>query len=228
MFAVIFDIGCIAQTMKALLSIAVLAASAYFGSALAADPGGIRATELIGKPVITPRAERLGEIAGLLLDTRRRGVHYALLATPEGDERFAYPLNAFRRGGAELVLDVRPENLAIAPGYRGRSWPDMEYRSADRYIRAARLLGRQIDDPLGNRVGDLQDLVVSLGTGATAYYLVDFEDGGVLPMPEHAVRLHTDRAPTLEIDADRRVLAPESAPLLTPRALRPASGARRG
>jgi hypothetical protein len=45
---------------------------------------------------------------------------------------------------------------------------------------------------------------VSLDTARTRWALVDFRDGGVLPVPAHALRLAPDRPPTLDPDGHRR------------------------
>lgn len=172
-----------------------------------AEAAAIRATELLGRPVTTPRGERLGEIEGLLVDVRRGGIHYAILAHPqagEGADLFAYPLNAFRHGGKQLVLDALPENLRIAPGFENRNWPDPTYRSGQRYVRADALLGRKLIDPLGNAVGTVDDLVLGLDTGRTHAVMVDFAEGGVLPIPPHGVLLRTEGDPVLDMDGTRR------------------------
>ena len=176
----------------------------------ASDASEMRVTSTIGAAVETPQGVPLGTIAGVLLDSRRGGVHYALLArqapdSASGEKLFAYPLNALRRGGGEaLLLDALASNLSIAPGYQGRSWPDPQWRDGERYVRAREILGSPVVDPLGNRVGRVVDMVIHLGTGATRHMMVEFADGGTLPLPPHALPLRTDGPLVLDADSSRR------------------------
>jgi sporulation protein YlmC with PRC-barrel domain len=202
--------------MKWPLGAAALAAAVAFGggralgqsesAAGATHPADYRASALLGTQVTTPRGEPLGWIEGLLLDVGPGGIHYAVLTVgaDEAKKRFAYPLNAFRPGGSLLTLNVQPERLADAPGYGNHSWPAPEHRTGARYVRAARVIGGGIIDPLGNLVGDVTDIVLNVETGHTRYYLVDFEEGGRFPLAPHAVRLSPDRPPTIKADSHRR------------------------
>lgn len=166
----------------------------------------IRASEMLGTRVANHRGDRLGWIAGLLLDTRPRGQHFALLSVEDGgkEKRFVYPLNAFRRGGAGLLLDVPERNLEAAPGYQNRQWPAPEARSGDRYVRARDVLGRPVQDTLGKRVGRMEDMVLDLASARTESVLIDFAEGGILPMPAHTVRLDPRGGATLHPDSQRR------------------------
>ena len=177
---------------------------------VAAEASELRVSTTIGKAVETPQGVPLGTISGVLLDSRRGGVHYALLArqapgSAPGEKLFAYPLNALRLGGGDaLLLDALASNLSIAPGYQGRSWPDPQWRDGERYVRAREILGAPVVDPLGNRVGRLIDMVIHLGTGATRQMMVEFADGGTLPLPPHALPLRTDGPLVLDVDSSRR------------------------
>lgn len=190
-----------ASVRLALLCVALLAAPVAFGQAWE-----VRVSELRGTPVTTPAGAALGTIAGVLLDVRPRGVHYALLEV-EGQpaKRFAYPLNALRPGPTPaLLLDARPENLRIAPGYDERSWPDEAFRDDSRYVRGVKLLGTAARDALGNRVGRVADVVVSLRTGATQRLVVDFDDGASFALPAHAVQLRPGGGAVIVADSSRR------------------------
>ena len=185
----------------------LFAATLAPAAACARDDQTVKASALIGAPVVSPQGARLGMVAGVLLDARPRGVHYVLLSVEGragGEKRFAYPLNALRREGEALVINVSPRNLAQSPGYQGRNWPDLRYRSGEDFVRDAELLGRRVVDPLGNEVGDVHDFVLSLRTGHTQSVLVNFAEGGVLPMPAHAVEVAPGRAPVLKPDDARR------------------------
>ena len=148
--------------------------------------------------------ERLGEIAGVLIDSRPRGVHFLVLETPRG-AYFAYPVSDLRRASGRLLLDASPTRLELKPGFEGRRWPDPQYR-IERYERASALLGRAAEDPLGNAVGALRDVAIDLETGRTLYVLVEFveEDNAVLPLAPHLVRLRPGENPVVTGRSHRR------------------------
>jgi sporulation protein YlmC with PRC-barrel domain len=163
---------------------------------------------LLGREVSSVEGERLGEIAGVLLDSRPAGVHYVFVAVPSLDaerKRLAYPVNALRARDGRLLLNVRPERLAASPGFEGRDWPDPRFRTGERYLRARTALGRPVEDALGNRVGRLRDIFVNLESGHTSYFVVQFEQGAeTLELPAHQLRLHPKHNPTLDADSERR------------------------
>ena len=174
------------------------------------SPGEIQASALVGSPVANVDGKRLGAIAGVLLDSRPLGQHYALLSmrADDGEEkRFAYPVNAFRRAGADasLVLNVPLHNLEVSPGYQdGRGWPSPEVREGDRYVRARDVIGKAVVDPLGNRVGTLEDVALDLQTGRMRYATIHFAGGGRLPVAGHAIRLSPGGPSVLDPDSQRR------------------------
>ena len=173
----------------------------------ASAEGALRAGELLGSEVATRQGEALGRIAGLLIDTRPRGQHYALLSYRGDDgleKRFAYPVNALRRDGNLLKLPVAQRNLAESPGYLDGRWPAREARSGERYVHARQVIGKPVLDPLGRQVGVLRDASISLDTARTQVFMIDFADGGVLPMPAHAVRLSPAGPVILNPDSNRR------------------------
>ena len=170
----------------------------------------VRASTLIGSQVSGANGGRIGEIVGLLIDVRERGVHYALLAVERAggaEERFAYPLNAFHRSGdRRLALNVPRERLRELPGFDGRDWPDPRFRSGTRYVAAARLFARDVEDRIGNRVGRIEDAMLSLDTGTTEALLVAF-DGQATPLrlPTHLIRLQVEGSAVLQADRARRL-----------------------
>ena len=168
----------------------------------------MKASELRGTPVTTLAGASLGTVAGVLVDVRPRGVHYALVevpATPEApSKRFAYPVNALRPAPDAVLLNARPENLHLAPGYEGLTWPDPQFRDASRYVRAAKLLGSAATDELGNPVGRVEDVVISLRSGATERVLVDFDDAQTLSLPPHSVQLIPGGGAIVAADSSRR------------------------
>jgi sporulation protein YlmC with PRC-barrel domain len=200
--------------MKTLAGAALLIAAVSSGGAAlaqgaaagASQPADYRASALLGTQVVTPRSEPLGWIEALLLDVRPNGIHYAVLTVGAGEakKRFAYPLNAFRPAGNLLALNVQPERLAGLPGYGRHAWPAPEQRTGQRYVRAARVIGGGLIDPLGNGIGKVTDIVLDVNTGHTRYYAVEFQAGERLPIAPHDLRLSPERPPTLIADSHRR------------------------
>lgn len=166
------------------------------GGAQSAGAAELAASKLLGAPVLRERGEPVGKIAALLLDARPKRGHLVLLETPRG-ERLAYPVKSLERSGEELRL---------AAGAQGWRWADSGDKGTARYVDGAALLGRAAEDPLGNRVGVLEDVVVSLDSGITRYVLVDFsgDDAGALPLAAHLVRLRPGRNPVVTGDPHRR------------------------
>jgi len=168
----------------------------------------MRASELRGTPVTTLAGASLGTVAGVLVDVRPRGVHYALVEVPPTPDapskRFAYPVSALRPTPDAVLLNARPENLHLAPGYEGLTWPDPQFRDASRYVRAVKLLGSDATDELGNPVGRVEDVVISLRSGATERVLVDFDDAQTLSLPPHSVQLIPGGGAIVAADSSRR------------------------
>jgi sporulation protein YlmC with PRC-barrel domain len=182
----------------------------------------MRASKLIGKSVRNAQDENLGKIEDLVIDVNNRRVHYAVLSfggiAGLGDKLFAYPIGLFRAApdSDELVLNVDKAKLEQAPGFEAKRAPDWadernEYRArVDRYFgdtvkiearpnmqlrRASDLLDANIVDAQRNKIGEVEDIVVSPGNGRVRYVAADFDDAWVqgdklvmLPMSAFAAR----------------------------------------
>jgi sporulation protein YlmC with PRC-barrel domain len=160
----------------------------------------MRASKLIGKDVKNAQGEDLGEIEDLVIDPVSQRVHYAVLSFGGllglGDKMFAFPVSAFKpsRNRDELVLNVDKDRLKDAPGFERDAWPnwsDNRYRDeVDRYfkanavggvapgermMRASDLIGMEVDDPKGEDVGEIEDLVVNMANGRIRYVVLDFD-----------------------------------------------------
>ena len=176
------------------------------GKPVAQAQRDMRASKLIGKSVRNAKGENLGEIEDLVIDVNNRRVHYAVLSfggiAGLGDKLFAYPIKLFRAApdSDELVLNVDRAKLEKAPGFeekRGPDWGDErnEYRQrVDRYFgdtvkiearpnmqlrRASELLDANIVDAQRNKIGEVEDIVVSPGDGRVRYIAADFDDAWV-------------------------------------------------
>ncbi len=159
-----------------------------------------RASKLIGSEVRNPQNEKLGKIEDLIVDTKGQTAHYAILSfggiAGIGDKLFAYPVEMLRRTSDkdELLLDIDKARLEKAPGFEGNNWPDWgtdSYRrGVDKYfgvdrgekagaqpalIRASKLIGMDVEDNEKRNVGEIEDVIVSLGDGRVPFIVIDFD-----------------------------------------------------
>jgi sporulation protein YlmC with PRC-barrel domain len=146
--------------------------------AAAAEPGApksvkdeaswldMRASELIGKQVASPDGKALGEIEDMIVDVRRGAVQHVILSfggvADVGDKLFVFPVNAFKRDDyrERIVVNVQPEQLKQSRGFTRDNWPFDPPLS-----RASKLRGANVKDAAGKPVGEIEDLVVNLGSG---------------------------------------------------------------
>lgn len=126
----------------------------------------MRTSELIGKKVASPDGRMLGEVEDVIVDTRRGAVQHVILSfggvADVGDKLFIFPANAFRRDEnfERLLVEVYPWQLERSRGYDRSNWP---FRPP--LARASRLRGANVKDAAGEPVGEIEDLVINLGTG---------------------------------------------------------------
>lgn len=93
--------------------------------------GVLRASELIGMPVLGNDGKKLGDIRDLVIDPVEGGILYAVLDfggfAGIGDKYFAVPWEALQldRMNKKLSLDVHKKDLKNAPGFDKKNWPDL-------------------------------------------------------------------------------------------------------
>lgn len=187
-------------------------------SSTAARPLDMRASRLIGMDVHNLQGEDLGEINDLMIDVNNQRVHYAILGfggyLGVGEKLFAYPVRSLRASGDRLILDASKEHLEKAPGFDRSLWPnwaELRNREAiDRYhgpsvapdrvenvrlVRASELIGRDVEDTKGDDAGEIEDLVVDLGTTRVRYAVLDFDEAWSAEDKLLALPLSTLRMP---------------------------------
>jgi len=90
-----------------------------------------KASDLIGKPVVNPRGEQLGEVQDLAIDGDKGRVAYVVLSfggfLGMGEKWFAIPTKALTLpdDGKHFVLAVEKDRLKSAPGFAKDRWPSM-------------------------------------------------------------------------------------------------------
>lgn len=159
----------------------------------------MRASQLIGKNVENSQGENLGEIKDLVIDVNNERVFYAILEFGGflglGEKLFAYPVRSFNQTSADtdkLVLNVDKDKLKAAPGFARDSWPDwLTYgKQVDKYhgetvklkpvpnqklVRASELIGKNVNDPSGKDMGEIDDMVVNMNSGRIHYAVLEFD-----------------------------------------------------
>lgn len=193
----------------------------------------MRASKLMGKEVKNAKGENLGEIKDLMVDMKTGQVPYAVLSfggiAGLGDKLFAYPVSSFKASakGDDLLLNVDQDRLKNAPGFDKDNWPDWtdnKYRSeVDRYhtspgskaaaassglMRASAVLGKDVNDRQGKDAGEIEDLVVNLGSGKVHYAVLDFDkewspDDKLVALPLKAFTVPSDPKDKLVLNASR-------------------------
>jgi sporulation protein YlmC with PRC-barrel domain len=144
----------------------------FLGLALAslAAAGGelVQADALIGKTVKSPDGEALGRIRDLVVDLDDNRVRYAIV---EAQERlFRYSLAQFdpSRDGDHVVFYVAKGRLQDSRGMD----PDWEGFGV---VRTSELLGRQIRDRDGRRIGELTGLAIDWVDGSVPFAVADLD-----------------------------------------------------
>jgi len=93
-------------------------------------PQVLSATNILGKKVVNPEGEQLGNIKELMIDLEDGQVAYAVLSFGGflglRDKLFAIPLEAltFNSEDQTAVLDIDKEVLKNAPGFDKDHWPN--------------------------------------------------------------------------------------------------------
>lgn len=192
----------------------------------------VRASKLIGMDVRNAQGERLGEIKDLIVDAGNDRVHYAILSfggfLGVGDKLFAYPIRMFSPtgDGDKLVLNVEKARLKGAPGFEKDRYPDWarygeeveRYHGATVAVkpmpnavlrRASELIGKDVNDRNGKDLGEIDDIIVNMRTGAVPYAVLEFDQSWnlndkLLPVPLRAMDLSTGRQDlVMHVDKER-------------------------
>lgn len=174
----------------------------------------MRASELIGTTAVDRQGEALGRIKDLIVSAQTGHVHYALVAFSGwlglGDKHYIYPVNALAPGRSrdEVAIQVDSKDLGERTGVDElESWLrkyDPNAAFADRrFVPASKLLGKPVEDHGGNRAGELEDIVLNLGSGDVRYVIVELEPSRKSAEPRLALPLHALAVPILRDEALR-------------------------
>jgi sporulation protein YlmC with PRC-barrel domain len=149
----------------------------------------MRTSELLGKEVASPQGKALGKVEDLIIDLKGGGIPHVVLSfggiANLGDKLFVFPVNAFERdeNRDRIVIDVERHQLRESRGFERGKWPfDAPLQ------RASELRGRNVKDSAGNPAGEIEDLVVNLGTGRVKEVVLA-QDGRKGPEPKQVLPL---------------------------------------
>ena len=166
-----------------LLMLASLAAPAQ--GTPAAQP--LRATQLIDAEVVAPNGRLVGGVRDLVVDTQEGRIAYAVLAVGSivgvTDFLAAFPLptEGLTLGPGRVTLATTRQAVEALGGFPGSQWPDFNKAAEGappaaqmRYQRVTELTKAGILDRRGNRVGEVDDLLVNPADGKLAAIVIKF------------------------------------------------------
>ena len=166
--------------------------------------GDVRVSELLGRELVDRHGRAVGEIKDLIVETLEGGMAYAVVPAGEYlgmEERIVeIPLDRITPGmDDKLVLAANPTELRTFRMYFSQSWPNDSRAGppmgevgrsehGPRFHRASRLLDADLRDYSGADVGDVEDIIVNLGSGKVRYAVAEFdpswfEAGRLVAMP---------------------------------------------
>ena len=161
-----------------------------------------RASELIGKEVRSKENVDVGKITDLVLNMDTGAVRYAVLSLrgevgPGESRLYAISVKSLapdaRHGDLVLAIDARKWRERSA--FPGGKWPDLRdsgywseidrvsgipaVQPSDSYFayRASELIGKDVQNYDGHKLGTVRDLVIDLNRQAVRYVALEFEPG---------------------------------------------------
>ena len=163
----------------------------------------MRASELIGKRVGDAQGKALGQIEDLILDPKGGRIPHVVLSFGGrvGEKLFVFPVNAFTRdeNRDRIVLSAERQQLAESAGFDRANWPFQPPLT-----RASELRGKNVKDASGRPAGEIEDVVVNLGSG-TVRGVILAQDGRkgdepklTLPLAAFSIPAERGGAVTLE------------------------------
>jgi sporulation protein YlmC with PRC-barrel domain len=155
----------------------------------------MRASELLGKEVASSKGKELGKIEDLIVDPKGGTIPHVVLSfggvARLGDKLFVFPVNAFVRdeNRDRIVVDVERYQLSESRGFDRSNWPfDPPLR------RASELRGAHVKDNAGHPVGEIEDLILNLGTGKVKEVVLA-QNGRKGPEPKEMLPLNAFAIP---------------------------------
>lgn len=228
-----------AQTTSTESSGAPKAVSAKNKSATSTPYRALRASKVIGMDVRNPKGEKVGEINDVIVDMDTGDVRYAILEFDggifQGEKLFAVPTDQLRMAADrdQLVYNMdraKLEQAAVPKADWARRWSEPGYlegldkvwgvtqpsRGAKAH-RASDLIGKDVKSRTGEKIGELEDLVINMAGRKVHYAVLEFDPSWAAPEKNFAFPLRAfDLAANgndLVLDVDKaRIQAMKSFP----------------
>ncbi len=212
------------------------------GSESAADEGPrriVKASSVVGKNVTYGNGQQAGEIQDLVVDVSNSRVAYLIVELDDVDDSmFAVPWSVGKDDPMKKTIEVNSvdrEKFRGAPSFRSNAWPTDwnspelndrlgSYYGRTSYIqeipsgrwmafKATEILGRDIKNASGEKLGEIEDLAIDPMTGEISYAVLSF--GGFLgfndklfAVPLSAIQHNAEGACRLDIAKERLEGAP--------------------
>lgn len=198
------------------------------------DTRDLRASELIGMSVRNPKGNNIGQIDDLVVDLHSGEVRYAMLRFDPGimsaEKLFAVPTTELRmaQDRDDLVYDMSEKRLEQASVDR-KDWNARWLRDGDRMAklnkvwgikqpsenaaahRASDLIGKDVNDRKGDKIGEIEELVVDMAHQKVHYAVMAFDPSWTSPEKNYAIPLKSFRLAKdkdeLTLDIDKSKLA---------------------
>jgi sporulation protein YlmC with PRC-barrel domain len=153
--------------------------------------GDVRVSELLGRDLVDRHGRAVGEIRDLIVETLEDGMAYAVVSAGDylgmEDRIVEIPLDRITLGmDDQPVLGATSAELRTFRMYFAQSWPNDSRAgppmgevgratNGPRFHRASRLLDADLRDYSGADVGDVEDIIVNLGSGRVRYAVAEFD-----------------------------------------------------
>lgn len=184
-------------------------------------------SRLLGRTVKDTGGRELGRVEDLVIDTSERPVHYLVVSfggwLELGDRHRLFPLSQLAPGAGphSVVVEGTRERLAALRAIEPDDWPTFESQTfwdrapaagahgepllVRRYVRATTALGKPLLDRDGDRIGELEDFVVNLGSGAVRHAVVELDRPPqpaqrMIAVPLHALGFPADRDAAVRLE----------------------------
>ncbi len=186
---------------------------------------GLRASEMIGMSVRNDKGDNIGQISDMIVDMSTGDVRYAILRFDPGilsaEKLFAVPTTELRIAADrnDVIYKMSERKLERASIDRtdwDTGWRDPKYlanldkvwgvtqptRGAHAH-RASDLIGKDVNSRDGNKIGEIEELVVNMAAQKVHYAVLEFDPSWASPEQNFAFPL---RSFTLTAGGDELVL----------------------
>ncbi|MBA2723629.1 MAG: PRC-barrel domain-containing protein [Methylibium sp.] len=173
---------------------------------------GVRASEMIGMSVRNPKGNNIGEIGDMIVDMKTGDVRYAILKFDpgilQGEELYAVPTTELRIAADrdDVVYNMSEAKLERAKidraGWDDGIWDDPDYLAkldtvqgikqpsrGARAHRASDLIGKDVNSKSGEKIGEIEELIVNMATQKVHYAVLEFDPSLASPEQNYAFPL---------------------------------------